>query len=62
MFVDALDSEFYEQHHLSGLCYLSLSKVSPLLRGYIECCSLEKVKDQENVHNNLPNLQTFAGS
>lgn len=26
MFVDALDSEFYELHHLSGLCYLSLSK------------------------------------
>lgn len=38
MFVDTLDSEFYEQHHLSGVCYLSLSKVS-LLRGYMECWS-----------------------
>ncbi|CAI9781525.1 unnamed protein product [Fraxinus pennsylvanica] len=26
MFVDALDSQFYEEHHKSGSCYLSLSK------------------------------------
>ncbi|XP_022858780.1 uncharacterized protein LOC111379604 isoform X1 [Olea europaea var. sylvestris] len=26
MFVDALDSQFYEEHHRSGRCYLSLSK------------------------------------
>nr|GEX24543.1 putative glycosyl transferase family 1 protein [Tanacetum cinerariifolium] len=26
MFVDALDAQYYEEHHQSGLCYLSLSK------------------------------------
>lgn len=26
MFVDALDAEFYDEHHQSGNCYLSLSK------------------------------------
>ncbi|XP_024988831.1 uncharacterized protein LOC112523447 [Cynara cardunculus var. scolymus] len=26
MFVDALDSQVYDEHHQSGLCYLSLSK------------------------------------
>ncbi|XP_023514303.1 uncharacterized protein LOC111778610 isoform X2 [Cucurbita pepo subsp. pepo] len=26
MFVDALDAQFYDEHHLSGRCYLSLSK------------------------------------
>ncbi|CAL5397632.1 unnamed protein product [Camellia sinensis] len=26
MFVDALDAEFYDEHHQSGYCYLSLSK------------------------------------
>lgn len=28
MFVDALDAEFYDEHHQSGYCYLSLSKVT----------------------------------
>lgn len=28
MFVDALDAQVYNEHHGSGLCYLSLSKVS----------------------------------
>lgn len=27
MFVDALDAEMYNEHHSSGRCYLSLSKV-----------------------------------
>ncbi|CAH9096717.1 unnamed protein product [Cuscuta europaea] len=26
MFVDALDSDYYDQHHLTGYCYLSLTK------------------------------------
>jgi hypothetical protein len=28
MFVDALDAQMYEEHHLTGHCPLSLSKVS----------------------------------
>lgn len=28
MFVDALDVQMYSEHHLSGRCYLSLSKVN----------------------------------
>lgn len=27
MFVDALDAQMYDEHHSSGRCYLSLSKV-----------------------------------
>lgn len=29
MFVDALDAGIYDEHHESGRCYLSLSKVAP---------------------------------
>lgn len=31
MFVDALDAQVYDEHHESGLCYLSLSKVKIFL-------------------------------
>lgn len=32
MFVDALDAQIHDEHHQSGRCYLSLSKVfTPLL-------------------------------
>lgn len=28
MFVDAIDEQMYDEHHGSGLCYLSLNKVN----------------------------------
>lgn len=35
MFVDALDAEMYEEHHITGHCYLSVNKVSLLLLLYV---------------------------
>lgn len=35
MFVDALDAQMYEEHHSTGHCPLSLSKVSCFLKGLV---------------------------
>lgn len=35
MFVDALDGLMYDEHHSSGRCYLSLSKVTCLLDQFV---------------------------
>lgn len=55
MFIDALDAQMYDEHHSSGRCYLSLSKVTPL------CFLVSLIQTWNHEHiEHPPSVYTFA--